>query len=497
MAGFDTDPDRKVIPRLRTFQATRNLGELDPIDVPRLHDKTSGSFLETKIAAWKRQQTVGHASDLIGTALTIGKLGRDALTAARALRDGRWVISPWTRELADAALGFGMDETRHLKSNYLGMEEPLLNTQVRIFRQLLREEPNDPVTWVNLAYVYACLGKKKHSTRSMKVAAQLAPDNRFILRSAGRLWVHFGKPERAHRLVARSQRTLYDPWLLAAEIALGSIAGKKPRHVKVARRLISEGRFLERHISELASALATLELSSGNQKKAKRLFVQSLQDPTENSIAQASWAAKHHVTIKVDRKYIGRPNAFEAQSLTCYQERNWSGVISNCKNWFHDQPFSRRPAVLGSYVACTALQDHSKAIRFASDGLRANPKDFTLLNNLAFALILSGHIPEAQKALTKVVLVGLESHEALVLRGDKRLTCIPHRERCERQRIVHQGSGRVETTNRSERKKALCVGIDLPCLGGTESGWFKVSGNMQRSISVGEQGFRSGCGYVG
>ena len=419
MAGFGTDPDRKVIPRLRTFQATGRLGELDPIDKPRLHDPTNDSFLAKKIAAWKRQQTAGHASDLIGTALTVGKLGPEALTAARVLRDGRREISPWTLELANAALG--IDRTSPVQSSLVGIEQPLLNTQVRIFRQLLREEPNDPVTWVDLAYAYACLGKEEHSKRSMKVAVQLAPDNRFILRSAGRLWIHFEDPERAHRIVAKSKRTFYDPWLLAAEIAFGSIAGKKQKHIKVARRLILDGRFEERQISELAAALATLELSSGNLKKAKRLFVKSLQDPTENSIAQVSWAARHHIAISVNREYIERPNAFEAQSWTCFQEGKWAGAISNCRDWFSDQPFSSRPAILGSYVASSVLQEHSQAISFTKNALRANPADFPLLNNLAFAQAQSGQMSEARKTLSKVNRAVLERHEAIVLRATEGL----------------------------------------------------------------------------
>jgi hypothetical protein len=54
----------------------------------------------------------------------------------------------------------------------------------------------------------------------MMTALQLAPQNRHVLRSAARLFLHVGDPECAHDLVARNDATKNDPWLIAAEIAI-------------------------------------------------------------------------------------------------------------------------------------------------------------------------------------------------------------------------------------------------------------------------------------
>ena len=159
------------------------------------------------------------------------------------------------------------------------LEKPTLYEQVRILRHLLRTEPRDPIAWVELSRTYAILGLREQAERSMAVALQLAMNNRFVLRSASRLWIYLDDPERAHDIIGRADRTCYDPWLLAAEIAIGSIDKKTPRFVKAARLMLSRGQFSPAHISELASAVATLELASGSIKKSKKLFGRSLEHP--------------------------------------------------------------------------------------------------------------------------------------------------------------------------------------------------------------------------
>ena len=205
----------------------------------------------------------------------------------------------------------------------------------------------------------------------MTVALQLGGNNRFILRSAGRLWISQDDPERAHSVFTKSDRTRHDPWLLAAQIAIGSIARRQPRLVKDAQRMLTGSRFLPSQLSELASAVATLELDYGGVKKSKKLFRQSLEDPTENSIAQAAWASRHHKGIDFDHEFLNLPNTFEAKSWTFYQEGEWKRAIENCKLWLFDQPFSTRPSVHGSFLAAVALEDYDMSEYFAKQGLLA------------------------------------------------------------------------------------------------------------------------------
>ena len=420
MAGFSTDKDRKVIPRWRTLDETLRLRELDSVGPPRTHQKIATDFLAQKKWEWRQHQTVGHATDLVGAALTLGR-EREVTGAARFLLQDDLNVSPWVRELAEQAFKTPDDvETATLSPEVL--EKQTLYARVRTFRSLLRAEPKDPITWVELSLAYAILGLGEQAERSMTVALQLAMNNRFVLRSAGRLWIYLEDPEKAHDIIVRADRTTHDPWLLAAEIAIGSAAGRKPRFIKAARWMLTEGHFSPIHISELASAVATLELGSGNVRKSKKLFGRSLLDPTENSIAQAAWASRqHNIAIRFNDQYLRLHNAFEAESWIFCQKGQWEQAVEQCKLWQFDQLFSSRPGVLGSYVSAIALEDYSTSERFADRGLMANPSNFTLLNNLAFARINLGNMEGAREALSRVDCLQLSDRDQAVLQATQGL----------------------------------------------------------------------------
>ena len=186
MAGFSTDKDRKVFPRWRTFGQTVRFGELDSVLPPRLPLQVTSDFLAQKVMDWLEHQTVGHAADLVGAALTLGREG-EAAEAARFLLQGNLDVSPWARELARQALR--PLENTEIASSPEPLGKAVLHERVRTLRDLLRAEPRDPITWVELSRIYTISGLTEQAKRSMTVALQLAMNNRFVLRSASRLWV--------------------------------------------------------------------------------------------------------------------------------------------------------------------------------------------------------------------------------------------------------------------------------------------------------------------
>ena len=417
MAGFSTDKDRKVIPRWRTFDKTLRLRELESVTPPRTHQQVTPDFLAPKIMDWLEHQTVGHATDLVGAALTLGR-EKEVSEAARFLLRNDLNVSPWARELAEHALRTPDDTEIPIPEE---LEEATLRKRVGNLRHALRTEPRDPISWVELSRTYAILGLGEQAERSMTIAVQLANNNRFVLRSASRLWIYLEDPEKAHDIIGRANRTVYDPWLLAAEIAIGSAARRKPRFVKTARRMLTERRFLPIHISELASAVATLELSSGSVRRSRQLFDLSLESPTENSIAQAAWASRQNSIIHLKEEYLGRPNTFEARYWSFYSQGQWEKAINECKLWHFDQPFSSRPSTQGSYVAGTALENYSMNKQFAEQGLIANPSDFTLCNNLAFALINLGNIQRGIEALSRARRLQISDQDRVVFQATRGL----------------------------------------------------------------------------
>ena len=423
MAGFIAYEDRRVVPRWRTFDKTLNLGELDPVQIDYSHYKISYELLAQKINDWQKYKTVAHATDLVGSAsLIIGQTEElNVISAARFLLKDDISASPWSREIARQVLNISDTKEHIVNTEKVGKR--ILHNQISHFRQLLRIEPKDPITWVELSRTYACLGLREQAQQNMTVALQLAMNNRFVLRSASRLWIYLDDIEKAHHLLLKSDKTPYDPWLLSAEIAIGSISGRTPKLIKPARRMLMKEEFSSEHVSELASALGTLEFLDGSMNKAKKLFRKSLIQPTENSIAQAGWASRRKQgSIHFDDKYLQIPNTFEAGSRIYYHNSLWEDAIQQCTKWQFDQPFSSRPYGYGSYIASVALEDYSRSRQFAEQGLFANPLDFTLMNNLACSLIKNNDMEGARKnILAMQKLQSLSDKEKLVLQATKGL----------------------------------------------------------------------------
>lgn len=418
MAGFSTDRDRKIIPRWRTLAHTLRNKELESVASLRPRQEVPYDLLAQKKIDWRERRTVGHAADLVGAALILKREG-EVTDVARFLLQNSLDISPWVRELAEYCLNpitnAGTDT-----HNPETLERSILHDQVRSLRRLLRTEMRDPIKWVEISRVYATLGFGEKAGQCMKAALQLAPNNRFVLRSASRLWICLDDPERAHYTVVKAERTRHDPWLLSAEIALGSIVGKRSRFLKTARQMLSKGRFAAPHMSELASAVATLDLESGSFRKSRDLFRLSLAEPTENSIAQAAWASRQHNVLRLEDRHL-LSHAFEARFWDFYHKSRWKEAVGQCKLWQFDQPFSSWPSCHGSFVAAIALEDYETSKEFAQIGLRANPKDFTLLNNLAFAHINLGDLREAEKILSRIDLVKVPAPGRVVFQATKGL----------------------------------------------------------------------------
>ena len=410
MAGFyNRKRDRKVIPRWGTFESTLRLGALESCLRPRPRAEVPDDFLVSRVSSWKRYRTVGHAVDLVGAALTSGRTSQ-AVEAARFLlnRD----VSPWAKELAEKTLesttASAMDESIQR------LDASKLRERVHTLRLWLRAAPRDSISWVDLSLAYIALGQRERAKRCMASALHLAANNRFTLRAASRLWIHLDDPERAHDVIFKSDLTPHDPWLLSAEIAISDTIGKTSRFIKRARRVLSGRAFSPRHLSELASAIATLEQESGKVIKSRRLYDQSLENPTENSIAQAEWASTRDPGMRFEKDHLKVKNTFEARSEVFYKDGDWDRAAYACHDWQSDQPFSKQPGVFGSYVSAVVLENYADSKLFADRGLVANPGDFVLLNNLAFACINSGEMGKARTALKKMEIGAISgSHRAV------------------------------------------------------------------------------------
>jgi hypothetical protein len=268
-------------------------------------------------------------------------------------------------------------------------------------RAILVREPRNSIRRVDLSLAHAILGEEQKALDQMTAALGLAPDSRFVLRSATRLFVHVKEHDRALRALHKSQRLAHDPWLLAAEMSTSQAAGKKIQTIRVAREMLTSQDFSPHALSELGSELATQEIYSGRDKVARRLFEAAMREPNENAVAQAQWAAKKG-RLDFDTSVLEVERAFEARSRVSASQGEWDDAVQNGLDWLRDQPFARDAALFTSYWAGTGLADYRITAEVSEQGLRVHPNDAMLNNNAAFAYANLDELAAARRAFGKL-----------------------------------------------------------------------------------------------
>ena len=300
------------------------------------------------------------------------------------------------------------DHDQKRAAGYKGESEPpQQETQhraaIHALKRRLQVEPRNGLAWVDLARHYAALGQHDHGRRSISLGLSNACENRFTIGSAVRFWLHHDDPEKGLDLLRKHPALLKrDPWLAAAEISVAMVANRRQRFAKTGITTLKSQKFGALHLSELASALGTLELEAGNRRLARQFYLQSLECPTDNAIAQLEWASNQIDDIRLEPEHLENPHSFEARAQTSYSLGRWSDSFFQCQGWLNDEPFSRRPAILGSFVASTHLDDYGSAVAIAMRGLQANPTDQYLLNNIAFAYASDNNVSAARKYYNQI-----------------------------------------------------------------------------------------------
>jgi tetratricopeptide (TPR) repeat protein len=144
------------------------------------------------------------------------------------------------------------------------------------------------------------------------------------------------------------------------------------------------------------------------------MFTQALVSPTENSVAQANWAARKLPAFEVDPRHLRTPRSYEARCWESFRAGDWDSAIAEAWKWLADEPFSRRPAELGTFTALVPTERFEDAVQMARLALVANPDDPLLLNNLAVGLASMGKVEEAVQTYARINPSGLSSTAQLV-----------------------------------------------------------------------------------
>lgn len=392
---------RSVIPRWRSLNRTPTF-ELRSSARRAPESCLSANLHKQAVERWERYQTLEDAAEVVDGALIFG-LTPKASTAAQQILSPNSEAMPFAQRAARRLLGQQSSEQSPTIIDNLDSQIDRPYETIRRLKRRLRQCPRDAITAMEMARIHSIIGQVDRACSYVERALKSAPDNRYILRSAARFFLYSTDKERALHTVQHSNAVRSDPWVQAAEVAICSLLDKSPRWGAREIRLLSSTATLGIRYSELAAGLAVLELKHGKRRMARKLIEKSLFAPTENTLAQAIWLeTREHIGLRAGLKIDLISGAFEAGVLKALNERDAKTAIHNARGWLLDEPFSVRPAMIGSFYCAAHFETYEAAISFADRGLRANPNHPGLLNNKLVSLASMGRIDEAQVILRRL-----------------------------------------------------------------------------------------------
>ena len=291
---------------------------------------------------------------------------------------------------------------------------PNIGEQISLARASTKKEPNNPFAWLSMARCYTLLGlhSKKQCEKAISIASALAPSNRYVARAAARYYIHRNLPDLAISTLLRSGRVKHDPWLASALVASREIAKLPQKSIRTYVRLANNLAWSDFSRSELLAGIASLEVKSGSVKSAKKIFRSVLKDPTENALAQAQWFSIFYKQLEIPDKTFLDTKAYEAIENKAFREGDWGRVIESSLAWQRLEPFSKRPALNGTMVALSVLEDSQSALELIKPAYVANKSDPLVANNHAVSLIYCGQLVEAERVLEEAIKDGRKTEIA-------------------------------------------------------------------------------------
>jgi len=394
LSVLQPDADRRLLPRWQSTATAIEAGELaSPKTTPL--EPIDDQHFQARKREWEAARSLDLAAELVGSGIVLGRM-REVEAAARQILDPHSDASPSLREMAAVALETQPRAARQAPAQRRGqIDRPLVYQSISRLRHSLHRHPRNILGWVDLGRLYGILGQITQAERALSNALALGPNDRFTLRCAARFYVHIDDPEKGLALLQRARATKQDPWLMAAEIAVSQVSRRPSKSLTMASKSLGNAAWSLRSQSELKGSVATSFLYDGSLAKARRLFHESLVDPTENVVAQAQWASSRTSGLVIPSLALEVPHNFEANALRARAMGHWTHVLEDCWNWADYEPTSSRPMTLGSYIAAVVFGDADATLEFARRGVLAEPKNSMIRNNEVVALALLGRLEEA------------------------------------------------------------------------------------------------------
>ena len=408
MASKSDTSNRNVIPDWKDFKTCFRAGELSGSSSQefKLPQYPIIEYLE----AWKEDRNIAIAGDLISAAIMNGRTDMVEVQAAAKfiIEQPELCTSSLLSTAQTILISENHDDRIQPQSNISDKLDAILNEEnvnkerVRYFRHLIRKYPYNPIWYAELSRCYINLGNIEKAVDSMQTAIHISPTSRFISRSAARLFLHIGDSDRAHYVLTHNTALQYDPWLLASEIAVNTSRGRGSRFMKAGMSMVSSGNYSPFSYSELASAIGTKELEF-SRKKGKAFLEKSLISPNDNSLSQADWLVNNDKSLSLNFSNLKKPIFnFESDARFSFLKEDYQCALESSIAWIEVMPFARTPINFAADIAYTYQNNYDDAIKILQIGLKANPKELSFMNNLAYAYALNGQTKEADDILAKL-----------------------------------------------------------------------------------------------
>lgn len=398
MALFIDDTSRLVIPPWRQFD--KSLGELRPAGAEGIEMRRRD--IQEYLLEWKASKNLVTAGDLISAAIVNGIAEDPAvLEAARYVVDFPLKAPAALQNVSKGLLDIPSDP------DFFSMANLKLYERISKLKKLLNDYPASAILRVEIARLYMLIGQLDIAAYHIRMALYLDPNNRFVVRSAARFYIHMGNEykDKAIEVLRKSVLTKKDPWLMASEISVSRQFDKRSPNLKRAGELIDSRNYSNSDLSELCGALGMEELENAGYKNSRRLFNQSLTAPNDNSFAQAQWVAKNR---HLELLFPNQPIDVSFKEALCYANffvGDYKAALRYAQDWQDEMPYSQKCVVFGSNISTTFEKDYKTSIKLLETYLQTNRQNKAALNDLAYAYALNKDPDNAQKQLDKAMKV--------------------------------------------------------------------------------------------
>lgn len=409
MSSLTINSVRNVVPNWRNYKKTAEMGELNgnnatPIRIPLFP-------IDDYIDAWKENQTIPFAGDLISAAIMGEQKNNhfvyeaanfiierkddvpDSLyrTALSIIPPTELVVNERTTTISD-------------RLDAILNQDNINKERIRFLRKLIHRYPYNPIWYNEMALTYTKLGLTKKAVECMNIAIHLAPVSRYISRSAARLFLHVGDFDRAHDVLIKNPLISKDPWLVASEIGVNTLRGRYSRFVKSGISMVNSGSYSPFSLTELSSAIGSLEYHN-SKKKCKFFLDKALISPNDNSLSQAEWLLSLDKSMNfVFSDYSSLKNKFEADARRSFLNNDFLQALFTSIEWIEEMPFAKTPIDFAANMAFTFQKRYDDAVKILKIGLKSNPNELSFWNNLAYSYAISGNTNEADKILNDSLL---------------------------------------------------------------------------------------------